>query len=290
MKVTPPPLDNPTPPTFRLPPLACDCHTHVYGPAQRFPYAPERPYTPLDAPVERLEALHGLLGVERAVVVQATVHGLDNSAMLDAVARNPQRRRGVALLSSNTPVAELERLHRAGVRGVRFNFVRHLGGAPDLSAVLTLAEAIAPLGWHVQLHLDAQDLVGFRAFLDQLPLPFVIDHMGRTLVEDGLEQPALTQLLDLLKDERAWVKLSGPERISATLSSGSFPYADVVPYAQRLLAAAPDRVVWGTDWPHPNVREMPDDGLLVDLLPHYGGQRQLHKLLVDNPTRLYWYD
>ena len=290
MKAVPPPLDNPTAPTFRLPPLACDCHVHVYGPAHRFPYAPDRPYTPLDAPVERLEALHRLLGVERVVVVQATVHGLDNSAMLDAVARDPQRRRGVALLSPGTPAAELERLHRAGVRGVRFNFMRHLGGAPDLSAVLTLAKAIAPLGWHVQLHMDAHDLVAYRAFLDTLPVPFVIDHMGRTMVEDGADQPALAQLLDLLKDERAWVKLSGPERISACLSRGSFPYADVVPYAQRLIAAAPERVVWGTDWPHPNVREMPDDGSLVDLLPHYGDAQALNKLLVENPTRLYWYD
>lgn len=290
MKAIPSPLDKPTAPTFRLPPSACDCHVHVYGPADRFPYAPERPYTPPDAPVERLEALHRLLGVQRVVVVQATVHGFDNRAMLDAVARDPQCRRGVALLSPDTPAAELERLHRAGVRGVRFNFMRHLGGAPDLSTVLALAKAIAPLGWHLQLHLDAQDLVTYRALLDTLPLPFVIDHMGRTLVEDGPDQPALTSLLDLLKDERAWVKLSGPERISACLSRGSLPYADVVPFAQRLIAAAPDRVVWGTDWPHPNVREMPDDGWLVDLLPRYGEPQALHKLLVDNPTRLYWYD
>jgi predicted TIM-barrel fold metal-dependent hydrolase len=156
--------------------------------------------------------------------------------------------------------------------------------------VLTLARAIAPLGWHLQLHLDAQDLVTYRSFLDSLPVPFVIDHMGRTLVADGPDQPALAQLLDLLKDERAWVKLSGPERISDCLSRGNFPYADVVPYAQRLMATAPDRVLWGTDWPHPNVREMPDDGWLVDLLPHYGDPQALHKLLVDNPTRLYWYD
>ncbi|HSW08495.1 amidohydrolase family protein [Aquabacterium sp.] len=290
MKTVPPPLDKPTAPTFRLPPLTCDCHVHVYGPTNRFPFAPERPYTSQDAPVERLEALHRLLGVERVVVVQATVHGLDNSAMLDAVARDAQRRRGVALLPPGTPIAELERLHRAGVRGVRFNFVRHLGGAPDLSAVQSLAQAIAPLGWHLQLHLDAQDLLSYRAFLDTLPVPFVIDHMGRTLVEDGPEQPALAQLLELLKNPRAWVKLSGPERISACLSRGSFPYADVLPHAQRLMAAAPDRVVWGTDWPHPNVREMPDDGWLVDLLPHYGGPQALHQLLVDNPTRLYWYD
>jgi predicted TIM-barrel fold metal-dependent hydrolase len=290
MKTVTPPLDHPTPPAFRLPPLACDSHVHVYGPAHRFPYAPERPYTPNDAPVERMEALHRLLGVERVVVVQATVHGTDNRAMLDAVARDPRRRRGVALLSPGTPAAELERLHRAGVRGVRFNFMRHLGGAPDLSAVQATAKAIAPLGWHVQLHLDAHDLVTYRGLLDTLPVPFVIDHMGRTMVEDGPDQPAFSLLLDLLKDERAWVKLSGPERISASLSGGPFPYADVVPYAQRLIAAAPERVLWGTDWPHPNVREMPDDGWLVDLLPRCAEPPALHKLLVDNPTRLYWTD
>jgi predicted TIM-barrel fold metal-dependent hydrolase len=262
----------------------------VYGPSHRFPFAPDRPYTPHDASVEQMETLHRLLGVERVVVVQATVHGHDNRAMLDAVARDAQRRRGVALLQPHTPAAELDRLHRAGVRGVRFNFMPHLGSAPDLSAVSTLANTIAPLGWHLQLHMNAHDLPTYRPFLDTLPVPFVIDHMGRTPVEDGGGQPAVEHLLDLLKDERAWVKLSGPERISACLARGSFPYADVVPHAQRLIAAAPDRVVWGTDWPHPNVREMPDDGHLVDLLPHYGGPAALHKLLVGNPTRLYWYD
>ena len=291
MKPVPPPHSNPSKPDFVLPRGACDTHCHVYGPGAIFPYSDDRPYTPHDAPAEKLAALHRLLGVDRVVFVQATVHGYDNRAMLDAIARFPDRHRGVALVDAAVTPSELEALHRAGVRGVRFNFVKHLRAAPDPAAVTRVAERIAPLGWHLQLHLDAQDLIAYRPFLDTLPIPFVIDHMGRTMVENGIDQPPLQMLLELLADERAWVKLSGAERISTTLSAGEFPYADVVPFAQRLIAAAPDRVLWGTDWPHPNVREIPDDGKLADLLPRYTDDESLlHKLLVDNPTRLYWYD
>jgi 2-pyrone-4,6-dicarboxylate lactonase len=292
MKAVPAPLSNPSKPEFVLPRGACDTHCHVNGPAAVFPYSDDRRYTPPDAPAERLEVLHAMLGVDRVVFVQATVHGHDNRAMLDAVARAPDRHRGVALVGDTVSAAELKALHGAGVRGVRFNFVRHLGGAPDLAVVTRIAQRIAALGWHLVLHLDAEDLVRYRAFLDTLPVPFVIDHMGRTMVRDGIDQAPLAMLLDLLKDERAWVKLSGPERISERLSEAAgFPYADAVPFARRLLAAAPDRVLWGTDWPHPNVREMPDDGKLVDLLPRYtDDESSLRKLLVDNPTRLYWYD
>jgi predicted TIM-barrel fold metal-dependent hydrolase len=291
MKNVPPPIPNPSKPEFMLPRGACDTHCHVNGPASVFPYSNERRYTPPDAPAEQLEALHRMLGVERVVFVQATIHGYDNSAMLDAVARSPRQNRGVALLHAGVSAEELTRLHKAGVRGVRFNFVRHLGGPPDLAAVSQVAERIQQLGWHLVLHLDAEDLIQYRPFLDTLPIPFVIDHMGRTMVENGIDQAPLAMLLDMLKDERAWVKISGPERISASLSSGEFPYADTVPFARRLMAAAPERILWGTDWPHPNVREMPDDGKLVDLLPHYTDDESLlHKLLVDNPTRLYWYD
>jgi predicted TIM-barrel fold metal-dependent hydrolase len=274
-----------------LPQGACDTHCHVNGPASVFPYSDERRYTPPDAPAEQLEALHQMLGVERVVFVQATIHGYDNSAMLNAVARSPHQHRGVALIHAGVAGDDLMSLHKAGVRGVRFNFVRHLGGPPDLATVSQIAERIKPLGWHLVLHLNAEDLIQYRPFLDTLPVPFVIDHMGRTMVENGIDQAPLAMLLDILKDERAWVKISGPERISASLSAGKFPYADTVPFARRLIAAAPERVLWGTDWPHPNVREMPDDGNLVDLLPHYtDDQYALHKLLVDNPTRLYWYD
>jgi len=219
------------------------------------------------------------------------VHGHDNRAVLDAVARDPARVRGVALVRTDVPDAELRALHDGGIRGVRFNFVKHLGEMPDTAAVLRLAERIAPLGWHVQLHFGAQDLLAQRAFLQSLQAPFAIDHMGRTMVADGLRQEACLALLELLADERAWIKLSGPERISAVLArGGTDPYGDVVPFARQLLAAAPQRAVWGTDWPHPNVREMPDDGDLVDLLAHYGDTATLQRLLVDNPARLYGFD
>ena len=289
VRKVPPPLAHPRQPRLKLPAGSCDSHVHVYGPATRFPYAPERPYTPDDAPVERLQALHRLLGIDRAVYVQATVHGYDNAAVLDAIARDPARGRGVALVRTDIAEAELRQLHAGGVRGVRFNFVKHLRETPDTDAVLRLAERIAPLGWHVQLHLGAQDLLDQMPFLRRLQTPFAIDHMGRTMVADGLRQDACAALLELLADERAWIKLSGPERISADMArGGAFPYADVVPFARQLLAAAPRRAVWGTDWPHPNVREMPDDGDLVDLLAHYGDEADtLQRLLVDNPARLY---
>ena len=293
--VVPPPLEHPRTPVLRLPAGACDTHVHVYGPAARFPFAAERPYTPQDAPLERLWALYRQLGIERAVYVQATVHGYDNAAILDAIARDPARGRGVALVRTDIAQDALAALHAQGIRGVRFNFVRHLGQTPDTDAVLRLAERIAPLGWHLQLHLGAQDLLAQRGFLERLPATFVIDHMGRTPVEGGLGQEACVFLHELLAtNDRAWIKLSGPERISQVQARGAaFAYDDVVPFARALLAAAPERCVWGTDWPHPNVREMPDDGDLVDLLGHYadpGDDAVLQRLLVRNPERLYGFE
>jgi predicted TIM-barrel fold metal-dependent hydrolase len=279
------PHPSPARPSFRLPPGACDAHCHVFGPVDRFPYAADRHYTPPEAPAETLTALHKHLGIQRAVLVQASAHGTDNRAMLDAIARDPQKRRGVAMLPANASDTELLRLHAGGVRGVRYNFVRHLGGPPAYSTVERMARRISPLGWHLVLHLDAADLVGHGPFLRALPVPFVIDHMGRVSAGDGLAQPAFERLLALLGETHAWVKVSGPERVSSALGD----YADAVPFAAALIRQAPDRVLWGTDWPHPNVREMPDDGALVDLLPRMAPDPLLRqRLLVDNPLRLYW--
>lgn len=275
-------------PVLVLPPGSCDSHLHVIGPTARFPFASGRSYTPDDAPVERLRELHYLLGIDRAVYVQPTVHGFDNSAMLDAVARDPSNSRGVALLPTDVADAELRRLHAAGIRGVRFNFVKHLGETPDTVAVLRIAERIESLGWHVQFHFGSEDLLVHRQLLQQIQAPFVIDHMGRTAVADGLHQEAFVALIEVLADPRAWVKLSGPDRISTDLAKGgAFPYADVVPFARKLLAAAPDRTLWGSDWPHSNVRELPVDADLVDLLAQYGDESVLQRLLVANPARLY---
>jgi 2-pyrone-4,6-dicarboxylate lactonase len=272
-------------PRFVLPPDTCDAHCHVFGPAEAFPYAEDRAYTPPDAPKERLAALHRILGIDRAVIVQASCHGSDNRATLDAIAASGGRWRGIAIVEGDVAEAELAALHEGGIRGVRFNFVKHLGGIPDLRLFRRVVERIAPLGWHLILHLDAGDIAALSDLFRPLPLPFVIDHMGRVSARDGLAQPPFQALLSLLKLETCWVKVCGAERVSA---AGS-PFDDALPFAAALVAAAPDRVLWGTDWPHPNIaRHMPNDGDLVDLVPRIAPDAATrYKLLVDNPERLY---
>ena len=285
-----PPLPNPTRPKYAPPPLACDAHCHVFGPPDRFPYAAERPYTPAEpAPKERLARLHAHLGLWRAVIVQATPHGADNRAVLDAIAASGGAYRGVALVGKDVTDAELEALHAGGVRGVRFNFVRHLGGAPDPAFFDRTVQRVKGLGWHVELHFDAEDISTHRELLRRMPVPYVIDHMGRVKSGGGPDQPAVKGLLELLRDERTWVKVSGAERVSA---GGKRPFQDAIPIARAIIEAAPDRVLWGTDWPHPNVpNEMPDDGELVDLFAAFCTDEGLRrKVLVDNPARLYWSD
>jgi predicted TIM-barrel fold metal-dependent hydrolase len=285
MKTIAAPDANPVQPAYIAPAGACDAHCHIFGPADRFPYSPTRRYTPPDAPREKLAALHTRLGLSRAVLVQASCHGTDNRAMLDAIARSHGAWRGVAMVGATVTDAELEALHAGGVRGVRFNFVAHLGGAPDLTAVDRVLERVGTLGWHVVLHLDAEDIATYRDFLERLRVPFVIDHMGRIKAADGLDQEPFRLLLDVMKNDLAWVKVSGSERISA----GGKPFHDAIPYARALMEAAPDRVLWGTDFPHPNVRVMPNDGELVDLFARFTDDEDLRrKVLVDNPTRLYW--
>ncbi len=285
MKSIPAPDPNPIKPSFVPPPGACDSHCHIFGPADRFPYAPERRYTPPDAPKEKLRALHAHLGFERAVLVQASCHGKDNRAMMDAMADSGGRMRGVAMVGAEVTDRELADLHAGGVRGIRFNFVRHLGGAPDPVVTNRLIARVAPLGWHIVLHLDAEDIGTHRAFLDALTVPFVIDHMGRPEASHGLDQPPFKALLELMKNPLAWVKVSGPERIS---SMGP-PFTDAVPFMRALIEAAPDRTLWGTDFPHPNIKWMPNDGHLVNLFAQACDDAGLQKkVLVDNPTRLYW--
>lgn len=284
-KTCPPPDPNTRTPRLSLPAGACDAHCHIFGPASRFPYHPDRKYTPPDAPLEKLQELHGTLGLERAVLVQATCHGTDNSAMVDALERGGERYRGVAMISSDEPVATYEALHEKGVRGVRFSFARHISGAPNFDAVRRAAAIVGPLGWHLELYLEAQDVIENAAALRALGAPVVIDHMARVKTADGVDQPAFRLLLDLIRNEDFWVKISCAER----LSSAGPPFTDVVPFAQAVIAAAPDRTIWGTDWPHPNVfSAMPNDGDLVDLLALYApDEAQRRQILVDNPIRLY---
>ena len=288
MKTCQPPDPNPRAPSFALPPGACDSHCHVFGPGDVFPYHPKRSYTPPDAPRKALEKLHATLGLDRAVIVQATCHGDDNRAMLDAIARSEGRYRGVAMIGDPIADAELEALHYGGVRGVRMSFARHLSGPPDFSRVERVARRIAPLGWHLVLYLEAEDVVENAHALGRLGVPVVIDHMARVRVAEGLDQPAFRQLLDFLRDADFWVKISCAERLSAA----GPPFDDVAPFAAALIEAAPDRVLWGTDWPHPNIEgRMPNDGELAELLLAYAPDAaSRRKILVDNPARLYGFD
>jgi len=285
MKTIPPPDPNPVKPRYVLPAGACDAHCHVFGPGAKFPYSPTRAYTPPDAPVENLRRLHAHLGISRAVIVHASCHGTDMRVTLDAIASSNGAYRGVAMVASGVTDAELQRLHAGGIRGVRFNFVSHLGGAPDLAFFDHMLGRVGELGWHIVLHLDAEDIVTYADRIKRIPVPFVIDHMGRVKADRGLDQKPFKLLLDLMRNELAWVKVSGAERVSA----GVRPFRDAVPFAAALIATAPDRVLWGTDWPHPNVKTMPNDGETVDLFAEFTGDDSVRrKILVDNPTRLYW--
>lgn len=271
-------------PSFQLPPDACDAHCHVFGPGNVFPYAPNRRYTPDDAPKEMLKALHDHLGISRAVIVQASCHGSDNRAMLDALAWRPEHYRGVAILDENTPGTDIPIMHRAGVRGARFNFVKHLGGSPDMTVFSNILRRIKPLGWHVVLHVDAPDIIPLSDMMRGLTLPFVIDHMGRVPAKDGVDQKPLEALLDLAKLDRCWIKVSGSERIDMP------PYDKAIPIARKIVEASPSRVLWGTDFPHPNSTHEADEADLVDLLPKIAPDPAQQKaLLVDNPAKLYGY-
>ncbi len=278
----------PTPPSFKLPPGAVDAHCHVFGPGDAFPYAVERTYTPADAPKRKLWALRDFLGFERSVIVQGTCHGADNSALTDALRAAGDRARGVATVTERVTDAELQQLHADGVRGVRFTFVKRLGEAASQTIVAEIARRIAPLGWHVVVYFEAADLPRMRDFLATLPLIVVVDHMGRPDVTQSIADGPFAQFVDLMRAQRhIWSKVSGAERLS---SVGPPNYPDFVPFARHVVETFPDRVLWGTDWPHPNMHtHVPDDGRLVDLLPRIAPTPELQRaLLVDNPMRLYW--
>lgn len=287
LKTCLPPDPNPVPPALALPPGACDAHCHVFGPAALFPYAADRSYTPPDAPVSALRRLHAHLGISRAVIVHASCHGTDMDVTLDAIASSNGAYRGVACVEDAVTERELQRLHDGGIRGIRFNFVKHLGGVPDLDVFHRLVARIKPMGWHVVLHFDAEDILAQQDLLRRIDVPFIIDHMGRAKAADGLQQRPFQSLLDLYRNNPlAWVKICGAERVSI----GKRPFRDAVPFAQALLAIDGARILWGTDWPHPNIsKDMPNDGELVDLLGEICPDTALRKrILVDNPTRLYW--
>jgi 2-pyrone-4,6-dicarboxylate lactonase len=279
---------NPSKPSYTPPPGAVDAHCHVFGPGDVFPYAPERKYTPADAGKEQLFALRDFLGFERNVIVQATCHGADNSAMVDALLSAGDRARGVATVRPGVSRAELAGLHAAGVRGIRFNFVKRLVDPKPDDYYRGLADLVAELGWHIVVYFEAPDLAERWQLFTSLPTTVVVDHMGRPDVTQPLDSPGFAQFTRFMREhQNVWSKVSGAERLSV---SGPPEYADVVPFARHIVQAFPDRVIWGTDWPHPNMKShMPDDGNLVDVVPRIAPTDDLQRrLLVANPLRLYW--
>ena len=287
--------DGPAHPSFKLPPGAVDAHCHVFGPGDKFPYAPERKYTPCDASKEQLFALRDHLGFTRNVIVQATCHSADNRALMDACLASNGRARGIATVRRTVTDEELQELHKAGVRGVRFNFVKHLVDFTPKEELREIAARVAKLGWHVVIYFEAEDLPELWDFFTSLPTTIVVDHMGRPDVSKSVDGPEFALFLKFMRDyKNVWSKVTCPERTSKTgpraLNGEQIAYTDVVPFARRLVEEFPDRVLWGTDWPHPNLKShMPDDGLLVDWIPHIAPTAELqYKLLVENPMRLYW--
>ena len=286
---------SPSQPRFKLPAGAVDAHCHVFGPGAQYPYAAERKYTPCDASAAQLFALRDHLGFARNVIVQATCHGADNSAMVAALLASEGRARGVATVRRDVTDAALQEMHAAGVRAVRFNFVKRLVDFTPKDELLEIAARIAPLGWHVVIYFEAVDLPELWDFFTALPTTVVVDHMGRPDVSQPVDGPEFDLFVKFMRlHPNVWSKVSCPERLSVTgpkaLNGESQAYRDVVPFARRLVDSFPDRVLWGTDWPHPNLKDhMPDDGLLVDFIPAIATTPALQQqLLVDNPMRLYW--
>ena len=279
---------NPRKPKLRLPSGACDTHFHVFGPRDRFAFAADRSYTPAgDAPKEALFKLHRHLGIERGVVVQSAAHGMDNAAAADLIEAGQGNYVGVALVPSDLERDALIRLDEQGFRGARFHYMAHLGAASPIEDVLGFAETLSDLGWHLQIHLDSKLIGELAPALKRSPVPVVIDHMARIDASLGLEQPPFQALLRLMDDRKFWVKVSGSERASRHAA----PWPDAIPFARKLVAEFGERSLWGTDWPHPNLKEVPDDGLMVDLIGEIAPtEAQRRALLVDNPQRFYGFE
>ena len=283
-----PPDPNTKVPKFKAPPKSCDAHCHIFGPRDLFPYHPNSTYEPPDAGKDRLKQLHDILGIDRAVIVQASCHGPDNRAMIDAIASSGGAYRGVCIANKEFTDNNFQELHEGGVRGVRFNFVTHLGGTPDLDVMKRILNQVKPLGWHLVIHVNAEDIIKFEDFFSQFDMQIIVDHMGRVPCDQGTQQQAFQILKEFMHRENWWVKVCGSERISRE----GPPFHDAIPFAKELITIAPDRILWGTDFPHPNIsRWMPNDGDLVDLVPLFAENEALQKkVLVDNPARLYGFE
>lgn len=288
-----PPDPNTRKPAFMPPPDACDTHFHVFGPPEVFPFLSTHEYTPPAAPLEHYMKMLAVIGIERAVVVQPSVHGLDNSATLDAIKNSGGKFRGVGRIDDKTPNSELQKLHEQGIRGVRFNLLDRPCGNIKLDVLDRCVEHIVEFGWSLDLHIDMKNLLEQEKRIRGMPVPVVIDHIARVKPAEGPSQSGFQLLLDLMKLSHVWVKVSGADKIceSTVHNYLGLPFVEVTPYAQAVIAVAPDRVIWGTDWPHSNnfaPGHTPNDGDLVDLLAEFARDNAIRKkILVDNPARLY---
>lgn len=276
---------NPDPgkPMLTIPPGSADCHAHIFGPQDRYPYTLNRSYTPPEASIAAYRRMLGALGFERAVIVQPSVYGTDNRCTRDAIVASGGKWHGVAVVEPGASDSLLADLHADGFRGVRINLL--FKGGLQLDALERIARAIQPMGWHVQLLLDGRDLPELADRLQRLPVDIVVDHMGHMPASLGVAHAGFQTLLQLLRGGRCWVKLSGAYRIS----SKPQPYEDAVPFARALVETLPDKLVFGTDWPHPSISvPMPQDASLLDLLPTWApDEATRRRILVDNPARLY---
>ena len=278
---------NPSKPKYKPPAGAVDAHCHVFGPEAVFPYAPERKYTPCDAPKELLFQRRDYLGFDKNVIVQASCHSKDNRALVDALENSNDKARGVAFVGQEVTEKELEWMHKAGVRGVRFNFLKRLVDITPREELDRIVAKVKPLGWHIVIYFEMPDLPDFEEFFRSIPTDVVVDHMGTPSIAKGVEDPENQRFHNLMSDkENFYVKVTCPERMSLT----GPPYDDVVPFGRSLVEKFPTRVIWGTDWPHPNMKKVPpDDGVLVDIIPKIAPTAELQQqLLVDNPMGLYW--
>lgn len=287
MRVCMPPDPNPQKPRFKAPPGTCDTHCHIFGPPNVFPYSERRRYTPPAAPVEHYLMMLDWIGVDRGIVVQPNVHDTDNRVSIDAIARSNGRLRGVGRIDDDTTDEELQAMDEGGIRGIRFEFVEGRRGSTNLPLFERMMERVRPLGWHIELHVDPKVLVEHAEWFRGLDLISVVDHYARLHTRDGIDQPAFQLLLELMERPNYWVKISGADQ----RTDAPYPYADVVPFARALIAAAPDRVLWGTNWPHSNLfvnGRTPNDGLLLDLMPEFAPDVSIrNQILVHNPARLF---
>jgi 2-pyrone-4,6-dicarboxylate lactonase len=278
---------NPSKPKFQPPAGAVDAHCHVFGPESKFPYAPERKYTPCDAPKEKLFQLRDYLGFDKNVIVQASCHSKDNRAMVDALEASNNKAKGIAFVGEEVTEAELKWMDGAGVRGVRFNFIKRLVDSTPRDVLERIAARIAKLGWHIVVYFEMIDLAEMESFLTALPTIVVVDHMACPQVARGVDHPDFQRFLRLLgKQKNFYCKVTCPERFTVA----GPPYDDVVPFARAIVERFPAQVIWGTDWPHPNMpKQAPDDGVIVDMIPKIAPAAALRQaLLIDNPMRLYW--